>query len=245
MSSNATNHMYGGIEFAPSQPAPGGGVVREVTTAPPYPSADPTSTTTSNPTGPSDASPNIRITTHYQYTSPHLTPSDFVSHPLEQFKAWFALASAPTDTNSASGVPAVREPEGMCISSVSSDGYPSSRMVLLRGVDAAGWTFYTNYNSRKSNELMDNGKIAVCWYWKEISRQIRAVGRVEKVDRKDSEEYFASRPRGSQIGAWASEQSRVIGEGELEERVKRLEKEWEGREVVCPEHWGGWRIVPR
>lgn len=82
------------------------------------------------------------------------------------------------------------------------------------------------------------------WYWKEQHRQVRVVGRVEKVDRTVSEEYFASRPRGSQIGAWASPQSSAIGEETMAERVQEMEKKWEGKEVECPDHWGGWRIVP-
>jgi hypothetical protein len=119
-------------------------------------------------------------------------------------------------------------------------------MVLLRGVDSRGFTFYTNYNSRKSREIEESGgKVAVCWYWKEISRQVRVVGTAEKTSKEESDQYFHSRPKGSQKGAHASEQSKEIEEGELQERVKAMEERYGDGEVPRPEHWGGWRIVPR
>ena len=184
-----------------------------------------------------DTKQNIAVTTHYQYTAAPLTRDNLASNPLDQFKDWFASASSA----------GVTEPEGMCISTVSpSTGFPSSRMVLLRGVDEKGFTFYTNYNSRKSREIQDaQGKVAICWYWKEVSRQVRVVGTAEKLDAEESEKYFQSRPRGSRIGAHASEQSKVIQEGELQERVKEMEERYGDGEVPRPEHWGGWRIVPR
>lgn len=118
-------------------------------------------------------------------------------------------------------------------------------MVLLRGVDEKGFVFFTNYNSRKSGELEQGGKAAINFYWKEISRQVRVVGTVEKVDERESDEYFNSRPRGSQLGAHASEQSKVIGDTELEERMEVLEREYEGKDVDRPKYWGGWRVIPR
>jgi pyridoxamine-phosphate oxidase len=111
-------------------------------------------------------------------------------------------------------------------------------------VDDTGFVFFTNYESRKSKELESGGYASLAIYWKEVSRQIRVVGRVEKIKREESEEYFDTRPRGSQLGAWASPQSQNVQEGELEQRVKDIEKKCEGGDVKCPEHWGGWRIVP-
>lgn len=196
-----------------------------------------------DPAGESSSRPNskVSITSHNQYHSPRLLRSSLDPDPLKQFKQWFQDALTPPPD---SGIPAVREPEAMAISSVSSDGVPSTRMVLLKTVDDKGFLFFTNYDSRKSRELAQGGYASIAIYWKEVSRQVRVVGRVEKVDRKDSEEYFGTRPRGSQIGAWASPQSRAVRDGELEERVKHVEKRFEGGQVECPEHWGGWRIVP-
>jgi pyridoxamine 5'-phosphate oxidase len=180
----------------------------------------------------------VQITSHNQYSSPHLTRDDLSPDPLKQFKKWFQDAlQPPADT------PAVKEPEAMAITSVSSTGIPSTRFVLLKTVDEKGFVFFTNYDSRKSREL-EGGYAAIAIYWKEVSRQIRVVGKVEKIDRKESLEYFSTRPRGSQIGAWASPQSKGVGEGELEERVKEVERRFEGKDVECPEHWGGWRVVP-
>lgn len=195
-----------------------------------------------DPSGESSTHSNakVSITSHNQYHSPRLLRSDLNADPLQQFKKWFKDALSPRPD---SGIPAVREPEAMAISSVSSEGIPSTRMVLLKTVDERGFLFFTNYESRKSRELA-NGYASLAIYWKEVSRQVRVVGKVEKVDRKESEEYFGTRPRGSQVGAWASPQSRSVGDGELEERVKEVEKRFEGGDVECPEHWGGWRIVP-
>jgi pyridoxamine 5'-phosphate oxidase len=160
----------------------------------------------------------VQITSHNQYSSPHLTKDSLNPDPLKHFKKWFQDAiEPPTD------IPAVKEPEAMAITSVSSSGIPSTRFVLLKTVDEKGFVFFTNYDSRKSKEL-EGGYAAIAIYWKEVSRQIRVVGKVEKIDRKESIEYFNTRPRGSQIGAWASPQSKNVGEGELEDRVKDVEK---------------------
>ena len=187
--------------------------------------------------GSKDAPQTVKLTTHNQYTSPRLLPSSLNPNPLIQFNEWFTEALNPP-----AGIPAVREPEAMAVSSVSAEGIPSTRIVLLKTVDPTGFVFFTNYLSRKSQEL-GNGYASIAFYWKEVSRQVRVVGRVEKVDRKESEEYFASRPVGSRIGAWASEQSQVVGEDTLVNRVKEMEGKF-GENVPCPEHWGGWRIVP-
>jgi len=179
----------------------------------------------------------VQLTTHNQYKTPRLLPSLLDPNPLVQFNQWFRAALEPTD-----GSPVVREPEAMAISSVSSEGIPSTRVVLLKTVDETGFVFFTNYNSRKSREL-ENGYASLALYWKEVSRSVRAVGRVEKVSREESEEYFNSRPVGSRIGAWASEQSSEVGEDELEKRVEEMKDKF-GENVPCPPHWGGWRIIP-
>lgn len=126
------------------------------------------------------------------------------------------------------------------------NGQPSARMVLLRGVDARGFAFFTNYNSRKGRELDANPRAALCIYWHALDEQIRIEGDVERLSDAESDAYFNSRPRGSQLGAWASEQSRVLPSREtLEERYREIERQFEGKPVTRPPFWGGYRIVPR
>ena len=132
----------------------------------------------------------------------------------------------------------------MCLGTVSSSGIPSSRIVLLKTVDH-GFVFFTNYTSRKSREIIGESPFAsLAFYWKEVSRQVRVVGKVEKASREETEAYFRTRPRESQVGAWASEQSSEIGEDTLEERMRMIEERFEKGDVDVPDHWGGWRIVP-
>ncbi len=182
---------------------------------------------------------NIQVKSHNQYHSPRILPDALDPSPLVQFQKWFGEAIHPTDTS----IPKVTEPEAMAVSTATAQGIPSSRFVLLKEVDTTGFVFYTNYTSRKSQELLENPYASIAIYWREVSRQVRVVGKVEKVSRSENEEYFASRPRGSRIGAWASEQSKHVGEDELKERVELMEEKF-ADEVPCPEHWGGWRIVP-
>ncbi|KAH7911711.1 pyridoxamine 5'-phosphate oxidase [Hygrophoropsis aurantiaca] len=191
---------------------------------------------------PSTPIPSLQITSHPQYNPPSsLSPSSVHSSPFTQFHEWFTAAQAQS----------VPSPEATALSTASSTGIPSSRMVLLRSVDLRGFVFYTNYTSRKSQELNANGSAALLFYWPEMDRQVRVVGRVEKVGKEESEAYFRTRPVGSQVGAWASRQSSVIGEGELSEQVDKREKQFgvgkherEGGEVLYPEFWGGWRVIP-
>ncbi|KAF8582816.1 pyridoxamine 5'-phosphate oxidase [Ramaria rubella] len=187
-----------------------------------------------------DAS-TLRVTTHNQYVSATLlTPSSVQSSPFTQFDEWFVSASA-------SGV---KEPEAMSLSTCTPAGIPSSRIVLLKQVDARGFVFFTNYTSRKSRELAQNPHAALAFYWKEVSRQIRVVGRVEKVSKQESDAYFKSRPIGSRVGAWASQQSSIVGEDELAERVEEIKTrfgvtdEMAEANIPLPEFWGGWRIIP-
>ena len=124
-------------------------------------------------------------------------------------------------------------------------GHPSARLVLLRGVDARGFVFFTNYNSRKGRELAANPHAALCFYWTSLDEQIRIEGSVERVSREESDEYFAGRPRGSQLGAWASDQSDVLPSREtLEEKYREIERRFNERTVDRPPFWGGFRLKP-
>ena len=155
--------------------------------------------------------------------------------PLEQFEHWFAEAKRA----------GVEVPEAMTLATADAEGAPSARMVLLKGVGEDGFVFYTGYGSRKSEELEQNPRAALVFYWRPLGRQVRVEGSVERVPEPESAAYFATRPRGSQLAAWASKQSRPLGSREeLERRYAELEREYEGREVPLPPHWGGYRLRP-
>ena len=154
--------------------------------------------------------------------------------PFRQFEAWFAEAAA-----------VVRAPEAMAIATVSVDAAPSVRMVLLKGADEQGFVFYTGYESRKGAELAANPRAALLFYWDPLGRQVRVEGNVARVPVEQSERYFASRPRGAQLAALASRQSKPIGSrAELDARYAELERSLEGRDVPLPPDWGGFRLVP-
>lgn len=139
----------------------------------------------------------------------------------------------------------IREPNAMTLSTADRSGRPSARLVLLKSVDVRGFTFYTNLESRKARELLENPRAALCFYWFPLDVQIRVEGIASLVTDEEADEYFATRPRGSQIGAWASDQSRVISRaGELDERVAMFEARFDGREVERPPHWSGFRVDP-
>ena len=138
------------------------------------------------------------------------------------------------------------EPTAFTLATVSEDGQPSARILLLKGVDERGFVFYTNYESRKGRELLGAGKAAMVFHWQPLEVQVRIEGTVEPASPGEADAYFASRPRGSQIGAWASLQSRPIEPpGELDRRVAEFEKKFEGKSVPRPPHWGGFRLVPK
>jgi pyridoxamine 5'-phosphate oxidase len=170
---------------------------------------------------------------------PHGRPlreEDLDPDPVRQFSAWFAEA----------GAAGVREPEAMTLATATRDGVPSARMVLLKSADETGFAFFTNTASRKGAELAANALAALVFHWDPVGRQVRVEGPVEAVARADVEAYFATRPRGSRLGAWASRQSRVIaGRAELEARLAEVDRRFAGGEVPCPEWWGGYRVVPR
>lgn len=157
-------------------------------------------------------------------------------NPFELFSAWLeeARASEPND------------PESMALSTVGEDGMPSSRMVLLKGVDERGFVFYTNYESRKGRQLLGHGKAALLFHWKSLRRQVRIEGPIEQVTPEEADAYFSSRHRSSQIGAWASQQSRPLeSRFELEKRVARFATKYAIGSVPRPPHWSGFRVMPR
>lgn len=154
--------------------------------------------------------------------------------PIALFKAWFEAAEE-------SGI---LLPEAMSLATASPDGVPSARMVLLKGVDQDGFVFFTNYGSQKAAELDANPHAALCFHWAVLQRQVRVVGTVQRCSQDESAHYFATRGRGSQIGAWASRQSQVLEDrSELEDRVRELDAKYSG-EVPLPPFWGGYRILP-
>ncbi|TNE51647.1 MAG: pyridoxamine 5'-phosphate oxidase [Bacteroidetes bacterium] len=170
------------------------------------------------------------------YTQEALSRKDVLADPFEQFGHWFQEA-----LNSA-----LPEPNAMTLATATPEGVPSARIVLLKGYDHRGFVFYTNYESRKGLELDANPVAALLFSWLELERQIRIEGPIERVSQEESEGYFQSRPKGSQIGAWASPQSRIIeGRGELEDRVRELTTNFKHEEVLpLPPFWGGYRLRP-
>ena len=170
-----------------------------------------------------------------EYTRAGLTESDADPDPIAQFRRWFGEALAAE----------LHEPNAMILATATPDGRPSARVVLLKGFDERGFVFYTNYEGRKGTELEANPYCALVFYWAELERQVRVEGHARRVTEKEADEYFRSRPRGSQLGARVSEQSRPVGGREaLEEKLRWLEAEYDGREVPRPQFWGGYRVEP-
>jgi pyridoxamine 5'-phosphate oxidase len=163
-----------------------------------------------------------------------LRRSDLASDPLEQFRRWFADAGA-----------AVEVPEAMALATAAADGAPSVRMVLLKGFDERGLVFYSHHTSRKGRELDANPQAALLFHWSPLGRQVRVEGRVEDVSPEESDAYFATRPRGAQLGALASRQSEPLeSRAELEERLAEVEGELGEGPVPRPPTWGGFRLAP-
>ena len=164
--------------------------------------------------------------------------SDFVNapDPFRLFEAWMAEAEASE----------VNDPNAMQVASVDGDGLPDVRTVLLKGFDRRGFVFYTNFESAKGTQIVSARKAALVFHWKSLRRQVRARGPVEIVADEEADAYYRSRPRGSRIGAWASEQSRPLESRDvLMARTRALEAKYEGDDIPRPPHWGGLRIVPR
>lgn len=155
--------------------------------------------------------------------------------PFEWFDAWLEAARQT----------GMVDPNAMCLATVRDDGMPSSRMVLLKERDARGFVFYTNLTSAKGQQLAAHPKAALCFFWRELGRQIRIEGEVEQVDNATADAYFAVRPRGSQVGAWASHQSEPLASrAELIARTEAVEAQYADTEVPRPAHWSGFRVVP-
>jgi pyridoxamine 5'-phosphate oxidase len=169
------------------------------------------------------------------YEERGLSKADLLADPLEQFRLWFAEASrAP-----------LQEPNAMTLATVDGSGQPAARTVLLKGIDKRGLVFYTNLDSRKARELAANPKAALLFWWPPHARQVRFEGAIEPVEDVESDAYFATRPRGSQIGAWASAQSSVIADRvALEAAEQKVAERFAGGPVPRPPFWGGYRLVP-
>jgi len=164
---------------------------------------------------------------------PPLAPDLVDPDPVAQFRRWFAEAEGAE----------VEQPEAMTLATADPDGLVTARTVLLRGVDDRGFVFYTNRGSAKGADLGVNPRAALVFHWREQERQVRVVGRVEPVTNEESERYWATRPRGHRIGAWASPQSRVIEEGELVDAVAAAEARFADAEPPLPPYWGGYRVA--
>jgi pyridoxamine 5'-phosphate oxidase len=163
-----------------------------------------------------------------------LRRSDLDPDPLRQFRRWYADAAQ-----------VVEFPEAVALATATAGGRPSVRMVLAKAFDEQGFKFHTGHVSRKARELAETGRGALLFYWHPLGRQVRIEGPVERVPDDESEEYFRTRPRDGQIAAWASQQSEPLASrDELDARVAELEREFEGREVPLPPHWGGYRLEP-
>jgi len=175
-------------------------------------------------------------TARVEYERGALDESNVDPDPFAQFERWLSEALRAE----------TREPYAMTLATAGADGMPSARIVLLRGFDRRGLSFFTNYESRKGHELAERPAAALLFYWPALERQVRVEGAVERLEPGESDAYFSGRPRGHRLGAWASPQSAgVPGRPFLEERVREAEERFAGREVDRPPHWGGYRVVPR
>jgi pyridoxamine 5'-phosphate oxidase len=169
-----------------------------------------------------------------EYMGEPLDESAAPAEPMALFDRWFTEAVKAS----------VRDANAMTLATADAGAAPSARIVLLKGVDERGFVFYTDYRSRKASELEANPRAALVFYWPELERQVRVTGRVSRVSRTETEQYFATRPRGSQIGAWASTQSSVIaGRSALDSAVAEVEKKFVNDTIPAPAQWGGYRIT--
>ena len=173
------------------------------------------------------------IRTDYKLKS--LSESDVSNNPFKQFGIWWNEAIQAN----------LEEVNAMTLSTASNEGRPSSRIMLLKGYDEKGFVFFTNYESNKGKNIADNPYVSLLFFWKELERQVRIEGTIEKLETEYSDEYFYSRPVGSRIGAWASKQSSVIeSRTKLEADFKEFANQFDGIDVPRPDHWGGYRVVP-
>jgi pyridoxamine 5'-phosphate oxidase len=169
------------------------------------------------------------------YALSGLHETDLLGNPFQQFQLWLEQAIAAE----------LPEPNAMTLATLSEEGKPIARMVLLKGLDEKGFVFYTNYDSAKGKQLTETDSAALVFWWAGLERQVRVEGTVEKVSSEESDAYFQSRPKASQLGAWASPQSQVIESREvLEKRLVQFEEKYAIEKVPRPPHWGGFRVIP-
>ncbi|MBT8261399.1 MAG: pyridoxamine 5'-phosphate oxidase [Bacteroidia bacterium] len=170
------------------------------------------------------------------YDKGELTKTSVDPNPLQQFRTWFYEAM---DTDG------VDEANAMSLTTIGTDGFPKGRMVLLKKYDEYGFYFYTNYNSEKGRAIAENNKVSLTFFWPILERQIIIQGTAEKTSKIDSDNYFQSRPKGSQLGAVVSDQSEIVTDREImEERLHELEEEYENKEIPRPDYWGGYLVRP-
>jgi pyridoxamine 5'-phosphate oxidase len=170
-----------------------------------------------------------------EYMRESLSEGDVELDPFLQFTRWWkeAVGSDITEVNA------------MTLATCNKEGMPSARTVLLKDYDKSGFVFFSNYESRKAKDIYENPQATLLFFWKELERQVRIEGRIEKVDATESDSYFHSRPEGSRIGAWASPQSRVVSSREvIEENARRYQAAFEQAPILRPPHWGGYRVIP-
>ena len=160
-----------------------------------------------------------------------------LDNPIELFKKWFSKAEQSE----------VNDPNAVAVATSNKDNQPNVRMVLLKGLSDKGFVFYTNFNSKKGNELQENKKASMCFHWKSLRRQVRVIGKVEEVSAKEADDYYNSRPYKNRIGAWASSQSEILDKREtFTEKIKEFEKKFpDQKKVPRPPHWSGWRLLPK
>jgi pyridoxamine 5'-phosphate oxidase len=171
-------------------------------------------------------------------TQTPILESDLDPDPFVQFERWFEAARA--------AIPAEALPEAMTVATSNLDGEVTARTCLLKGFDKRGFVFYTNYSSRKGQQIHDNPRAALCFWWHPLERQVRIEGVAVKVTEEESDAYFTTRPRGSQLGAWCSDQSQIVcgGRAILDTKFEELSTTYRDRPIPRPPHWGGYRIIP-
>jgi pyridoxamine 5'-phosphate oxidase len=171
------------------------------------------------------------------YEKQELLESNCPENPLELFQKWFLNADASNT---------VEETNAVSLSTIGKDGYPKSRIVLLKKYNEDGFIFYTNYNSEKGKAIQENNQVCLSFFWPSLEQQIIIKGKAEKLSRKTSDGYFESRPTGSKLGAWASNQSTVVKSRDiLENNLKKFEEKFKGKEITRPPHWGGFMVKPK
>lgn len=169
------------------------------------------------------------------YTLAGLDESELDADPVQQFDRWLTQAIKA----------GAYEPTAMTLATATPDAQPHARIVLLKHFDAKGFCFFTNYDSAKGHEMAANHRASLCFYWPQLERQVRLIGTISKTTAHESDEYFKRRPRGSQLGAWVSQQSKTIASRKLlEEMLKEVTARFEGKDVARPPHWGGYRLKP-